>query len=164
MPVEVRELLPFEIMKEPWNEYVIKDEGHDVTLRGRLILAKVVRIVDKTDPKRHGVQVAPHQIWITHSPQGLRGEPSPTLPSPADIPDDEKRFVEVETTKESWNVYRLTEDKVDLRLRTVVSRVYRVPGVFAMDGEPYYIVESAGLSEFLKEGKPAGTLVGEITH
>ncbi|SRR6266571_6753997 len=164
MPVQVRDLLPFEIVKEPWNDYVIMDEGQEVTLRGRLILAKVVRIIDKDNPKRLGIQLAPHQIWITHSPSALRGEPSPKLPSPADIPDDQKKIVEVETRKENWSAYHLPTDNVDLRLRFVVTRVYRVPTVFAMDGEPYYIVESAGLSETLKEGKPAGTAVDEIAH
>lgn len=164
MPVEVRELLPFEIVKEPWNDYIIKDEGHEVTLRGRLILAKVVRIIDKDNPKRLGIQLAPHQIWITHSPSALRGTPSSQLPAPASIPDDQKKIVEVETRKENWSVYRLPADNVDLQLRLVVTRVYRVPEIFAMDGEPYYLVESAGLSEALKDGKPAGALVDEIGH
>jgi hypothetical protein len=162
MPVEVRELLPFEILKEPWNDYVIKDEEQEVTLRGRLILSKVVRIIDKDNPKRLGIQVAPHPIWITHSPQALRGDPSPQLPSPSSIPNDQKKIVEVETRKENWSVYRLPADNVDLRLRLVVIRVYRVPEVFAMDGEPYYLVESAGLSETLKDGKLAGMPVDEI--
>ncbi len=164
MPVEVRELLPFEIVKEPWNDYVIKDEGQEAILRGRLVLAKIVRIIDKDNPKRIGIQIAPHQIWITHSPPALRGKPSPKLPAPAEIPNDQKKMVEVETRKENWSVYRLPVDNVDLRLRFVVTRVYRIPNVFAMDGEPYYIVESAGLSETLKEGQPAGTLVDEIGH
>ncbi len=158
MPVEVVGLLPFETVREPWNEYVIKDEGQDVILRGRLILAKVTRMRDTADPKRVGVQVAPHPIWTTHSPPGLRGEPSPQLPPFTAIPAEEKKLVEVETTREAWNVYRFTEDKVEFRLRLVITRVYRVPKYYAVDGEPYYVVESAVLSEVLREGRPVDTL------
>src|SRR2546422_1110902 len=161
MPVEAREFLPFEIVKEPWNEYVIKDQGEEGILRGRLILAKVIRIGDTNDPKRLGIQVAPHQIWITHSPPKLRGEPSPRLPSPPDVPNNQRIEVEVETRREDWSAYRLPVDKGDLRLRYVISRVYRVPNLFAMDREPFYIVESAGLSEILKDGEPTGSPVGE---
>jgi hypothetical protein len=161
MPVEAREFLPFEIVKEPWNQYVIKDQGEEVILRGRLILAKVTRLGDTSNPKRRGIQVAPHQIWITHSPANLRGDPTPRLPSPVDIANDQKIPLEVETRREDWSAYHLPGDKVDLRLRFVISRVFKVRGLFAADREPYFLVESAGLTEFLKDGEPVGMPVGE---
>src|SRR2546428_13104948 len=114
MPVEVRELLPFEIVREPWNDYVIKDEGQEVTLRGRLILAKVVRIVDRDNPKRLGIQVAPHPIWITHSPQVLRGEPSPQFPHPASITEEQKKMVDAGPGKGNWRVKVFTRTNTGL--------------------------------------------------
>src|SRR3989442_15044190 len=136
MPVEAREFLPFEIGKEPWNEYVIKDQGEEGILRGRLILAKVIRIGDTNDPKRLGIQVAPHQIWITHSPPKLRGEPSPRLPSPPDVPNNQRIEVEVESWWGGWRTYRVLVDKEDLCLRDVISILYRVPNLFAIEREP----------------------------
>lgn len=149
MPVEILGLVPFEIVKEPWNEYVIKDD-EDVVLRGRLILSKMTRIRDPTDQKRMGIQVAPHPIWTTHSPPALRGKASEKLPHPAEIAENEKKQVEVETRKETWNVYRVAEDKAELRLRLVVGRVYRALGHYAVDGEPYYLVDSTVIAEVSK--------------
>jgi len=150
MPVERIGLVPFEVRKEPWNEYKIKDK-EDVVLRGRFIVTKFVRIRDTESPKRIGLQVGSTPIWVTYSPPGIRDKPSERLPPVNEIKEEEKKNMEVEIVKEDWNIYRIPEDNRILRFRLIVARVFRVLGYFSSDEEPYYIVESTGLLEESKE-------------
>src|SRR5205809_1630134 len=143
-------MVPFDIVKEPWNEYKIKDD-EDVILRGRFIVTKLVRIHDSENPKRIGLQMGSTPIWVTHSPSRMRGKPSERLPSINEIKEEQKKNLEVEIVKEDWNVYRIPEDKRTLRFRLIVARVFRVLGHYSSDEEPYYVVESTGLLEESKE-------------
>lgn len=49
--------------------------------------------------------------------------------------------VDVEEANERWNEYKLADGTV-LRLKLVLSEARIMPGEFAEDGEPIYIVQS----------------------
>ena len=135
------------ILSEPWNEYIIKD-SKDVPLRGRLVLTKFIRIKDPA--KGLGARIAQQSIFATAAPDELMGTPSEKLPAPDQIPKEELTRLDSEIVKEDWNRYYVVEDKVTLRLRLLVTDVYK-SSYFAADGEPYYIIISDTIGEALKE-------------
>jgi hypothetical protein len=48
--------------------------------------------------------------------------------------------VRVLTYNEPWNVYRVVKTGDIIKLKMVVSEVYRVRDIYDQNGEPYYIV------------------------
>jgi len=149
MPAERLGKVWFEIVREPWNEYIIKDK-EDVILNGRLVVTKLSKLQDP-DTGKPGIRMASQSIFVTYAPASLRDNPSETLPGPGEIPDEKKERLEVKIIKEDWNVYRLPEEKVTFKARLIVGEVFRVADRFAPDGDPYYIVESTGIVELRKD-------------
>ncbi len=98
---------------------------------------------------------------MTHSPESLRDKPSEHLPPINEIPEHLKKEMKVEMIKEDWNSYRITEDKVELRLRQIISHVFKVKGLFSSDGEPYFVVEGAALFELSGENSGLSVAVPE---
>ena len=47
-------------------------------------------------------------------------------------------------SREDWNEYQL-EDGTNLRLKCIVSEIYRVSGEYDKEGNPLYIVKSANI-------------------
>ena len=135
------------ILNEPWNEYVIKD-SKDVPLRGRLILTKFIRL---KDPSRgQGGRIAQTTIFVTAAPDGLTGTPSEKLPPPDQIPKEQLTQLQSEIVKEDWNKYYVVEDKLTLKLRLLVTDVFKSP-YYAADGDPYYIIINDVIGEVFKE-------------
>jgi len=46
--------------------------------------------------------------------------------------------------KEEWNEYQL-EDGTNLRIKCVVSEVYRIPDAYDDEGNPIYVVKSGNI-------------------
>src|SRR5436309_4175616 len=138
----------FEVVREPWNEYVIQDSA-EVPLKGKFVLTKMSQLKDPAKT-REGLGMAGQTIFSTYAPPNLRDKPSEVLPNAKDIPDSNKKKIDFKIVKEDWNLYRLPEKKATFKVRLIVSEVYRVPGYFGPDGDPYYIVESAVVVELSK--------------
>jgi hypothetical protein len=68
----------------------------------------------------------------------MRGKISPFPNSPQ---VDAER-IEVKNAEESWNVYWL-DDGSKIRLKPVVTEVWRVEGAFDNDGNPLYVTKTA---------------------
>ena len=139
----------FEVVREPWNEYIIQD-SEDVPLKGKFVLTKMSQLRDPSKA-REGLGMAGQTVLATYAPPSLLGKPSETLPSAKDISDEQKKRMDFKIVKEDWNIYRLPERKVTFKVRMIVSEVYRIPGYFGPDGDPYYIVESAVVVEMTKD-------------
>ena len=52
--------------------------------------------------------------------------------------------VEFQTRKEDWNEYQLMDGTV-IKMKLVVSQIFRVDGVYDTDGNPTYQIKSTNL-------------------
>lgn len=52
--------------------------------------------------------------------------------------------VEFTSLREDWNIYQVA-DGSKIRAKTVVSNIYRVPGVYDAQGNPLYVITSGNV-------------------
>jgi len=142
----VREL-SFEIIREGWWKIKLED-GSELKIKPVLIRCFET---DMRDPISggavHGFECQ-NALGVT-SPEKLRGEPSSILPSPPEALKLDKSSIEVIGMEEpsgelhkGWNCYEL-ENGEKVRVKLVVTDVYRIRGYYDALGEPYYVVRSA---------------------
>ena len=67
------------------------------------------------------------------------------IPTPPDGQLRDAELVEVKEAREPTNVYDLADGSV-LSLRTVVTEIWRVDGVFDAEGNPQYITRSGNIT------------------
>jgi hypothetical protein len=60
------------------------------------------------------------------------------------LPEKEAELIDVEEAREHWNEYRLADGST-LRVKQVLTEVWRVEGEFDPDRNPLYVVRSAGI-------------------
>lgn len=70
----------------------------------------------------------------------MRGKISP---GPGQPPRDAES-VDVDEAKENWNEYRLADGST-LRLKQVVTEIWRIEGAYDPEGNPMYAIKSAGV-------------------
>lgn len=142
------EEVSFEIEKEMWNVYELDDRS---TIRMRCILVKLLRSLAPPEMssaptmpqggKAIGFQsVFQNIVTVVRSPPELMGKPTP----PASSEELEKLDkIEVGYTPylEDWNIYRLPDGN-KLKIKLVVSAVYRVPKQYDSFGYPIYYINS----------------------
>ena len=130
--------LEFEPIEEKWNEYELLDENVYVRLRGRIILLKVFR----NPARKSEYSMRFHKVFVVSSPRkGVPMKPS----TPAEIKHLEKYPVEIMSSREPWNIYRILQTGEIIRVKLIVADVYRVKGYYDAEGEPYYIIKSGPL-------------------
>ncbi len=142
------EEIDFEPEKETWNTYELSDKS---VIKIRAVLFKLLRsirpIVQETlTTPPAGTQMLEFQakfqniMAVTKSPLTLMGKPTTPLPAEELLKLDK---VEVPYTpyQEDWNVYRLP-DGSKLKVKLVVSSVFRIRGRYDELGYPMYIVNS----------------------
>lgn len=132
------EELEFEPIEEKWNEYEILDENVYVRLRGRVILLKLFR----NPSGKGGYSMKLHKLFVVSSPR--KGTPMKP-PTPAEIKTMEKYPVEILSSREPWNIYRIVRTGEVIRIKLIVTDIYRLKGYYDMDGEPYYVIQSGPL-------------------
>ncbi len=59
-------------------------------------------------------------------------------------PARDAESVEIEESKEAWNEYRLTDGSV-IRFKPVVTEIWRLEDQYDQEGNPQYVVKSAGV-------------------
>ena len=125
----------FEIEKEGWNTYELKD---GVKIRGRVIVLRITK--EKNAPPGHyGAQT--QNIFVIFAPRSLRGPPS-TPPTIEQAQKMERYPVEIVSSNEVWNVYRILRTGDIVRVKLVVTDIYRVKDLYDQLGEPYYLITS----------------------
>lgn len=137
MSGELREV-EFEPIEEKWNEYEILDENVYVRLRGRIILMRLL----KTSSLKPQYQMKFHKVFVVSSPR--KGPPMKLLP-PSEIQRLEKYPVEIISSREPWNIYKITETGELFRVKLIVTDIYRVKNLYDPEGQPYYIIQSGPL-------------------
>src|SRR6476659_9949324 len=99
LPGDIEDI-DFQIEKEEWNTYELKD---GVKLKGRIIILRLIR--DKSAaPGEYGIQS--QNIFVTYAPQNMKGIPA-TPPGQENIKRADMYSVDVESSNEVWNVYRI---------------------------------------------------------
>ena len=135
--------VPFEPVKEPWNEYKLKD---GTTLKFRLIAIKFFD-TGEIDPltKCPNYIVGFQNIVSVISEE--RGQPTGPSIDISKIPDNAKEEVEVDKAlREDWNVYRVN-GKYRYEVKPIIIAVYKLKGYFDQAGYPVYHVRSQNISK-----------------
>ena len=122
----------FETADEPWNLYKLEDEA---LIKFKLILVKVMP--NKSDPKNYSLNTA--NIVGVQSPRELRGTPTPP-PSKGIYDDFEKKDLDFDVIKESWNEYKL-KDGNTLKIKPAITAIDKTKS-FDSNGEPIYVVHN----------------------
>jgi hypothetical protein len=153
------EEVDFEIEKEVWNVYELEDGKHRVTLKMRTILTKLLRprIIETETPligvppstlavptnvRKEEFQMSFQTVVVVSScPAALMGSPSPPIP-PSELNQLPTEEIEFNPFHEEWNVYKIPESGMKLKIKLVVSSVNKAKGVYDQFGYPIYIVQS----------------------
>lgn len=128
----------FEPVEERWNEYEILDQNMYVRLRARIILLKLLQTLG---PKPQ-YQMKFQKIFVVSSP---RTGPPMNPPPPPQLQKLEKYPVEIISSREPWNVYRIMETGNIIRVKLIVTDIYRVKDLYDPEGQPYYIIQAGPL-------------------
>jgi hypothetical protein len=143
LPRLVREL-EFKVVKEDWFVYKLAD---DSILKVKPVLVRVFE-TDQVGPDGKKIHLFMGQnVVAVRSPDKLKGVPTLPLPPPAEALKMDKEEVEVTETLHDpgWNVYEL-ENGERVKMKIVITHVYRVKGLYTETGDPYYVVQSAAVA------------------
>lgn len=138
----------FEIEKEVWNVYELDDRS---IIKMRCILVKLLKSLKPTmiSPQPDVPQKAmalkfqsvfQNMVTVTKSPPELMGKPTRPL-TPQELVKLKKIEVGYTPYLEGWNIYRLPDGN-KLKVKLVVSSVYRILKRFDPFGYPLYYVNS----------------------
>jgi len=142
------EEVDFEIEREVWNVYELDDRS---TIKMRCVLVKLLKSLTPTKiPPPPGMPkgikgfefqtVFQNILAVTKSPLKLMGKPTPPL-SPLELKKIDKIEVGYTPYLEDWNIYRLS-DGTKLKVKLVVSAIYRIPKHYDLFGYPVYFINS----------------------
>lgn len=136
-PKIVKEL-DFKVIQEPWIPIKLKDHS---TIKFRTVLMKIFETEAK-NPVTGGIVLVfdAQNIASVTSPKELLGKPSgklPDVPNALKMPKQEIEVIEV--IDPGWNIYELEGSK-KLKVKPVVTNVYRIKDVYDIRGNPYYVV------------------------
>lgn len=67
------------------------------------------------------------------------------IPTPPDGKEREAELIEIKNSKEPPNIYELADGSL-FTLKTVVTEIWRVEGVYDEQGNPYYVAKSANIA------------------
>jgi hypothetical protein len=142
------EEIDFEPEKESWNVYELGDKS---VIKIRTILFKLLKSI-KPNIQQTLAQQLPETktmelqakfqniVTVTKASPTLMGKPTPPVP-----PDELMKLDKVEVPYtpylEDWNVYRLP-DGTKLKIKLVVSTVFRIKGRYDELGYPMYAINS----------------------
>jgi hypothetical protein len=135
--------MDFEVIREPWNKYGLR-EGP--TLSTRFVLLKLHKLEqlkpDGTVEKQgYGVEGQTLQA-ISNVPEKLKGQADTNAYSPQELQNSiVANDVGVDTLAEEWNDY-VAEDGTKIRVKNSVVEVSRT-SKFDKNGEPIYLISSS---------------------
>lgn len=134
--------LDFEIYREPWNKYSLKDGS---SIKARIILHKVLlketlRPDGTVEKKGYGVEAQTLNVPY-NVPDTLKGAPSDQTRTPAEleaaiVQDD----IPYDTIAQEWNEY-IVEDGTKIKLQLTMVKVART-SFFDKYGNPIYLVQN----------------------
>jgi len=144
----------FDIEKEDWNSYMLED---GTKLRIRTIVLRIQKALGKPKPgQAQQFRVKTQNIAVISAPPKLKGPPSTEPYTPEQLIHMDKEQVNVTPYYEPWNVYRF-KDNSGVKVKLVLSDVYRIKDKYDADGEPQHVVQSGNVVIPLEKGQKAYT-------
>ena len=129
-------LIEFEILKEPWNKYQLRDNS---VLKTRTILKSVRRITQKNETQ---YQVDAHSLTVVHADPALRGSPNPNQISNDEILKNiEMEDMHYDSLAQESNEYQL-DDGTKIKIHNNVTSISR-SSLKDQHGDPIYSVLSS---------------------
>jgi hypothetical protein len=142
----------FEIIKEEWNEYELKD---GTKAKAKLVLLKV--FTRKATPKGQ-YEFTSAQLYTDTANPSRRREPNPmTQEQMAALQAGNLTGlvpIEVISNAERWNQYRLTRTDETIRIKLVLIDAYLIPDRYDELGEPVYYFSTGNIFAPILKGKP----------
>jgi hypothetical protein len=154
------EEVDFEIEREVWNVYELDDGKHRVTLRMRTILTKLLRPrfmeaeklplvgvpkdalgIPKNTRKDEFQMSFQNIVVVSSCPAELMGSPAPPISS-NELNQLSTEEISFNAFNEEWNIYKIPESGLKLKIKLVVSSVNKAEGVHDQFGYPMYMVQS----------------------
>lgn len=123
----------FQIEKEDWNTYELNDY---VKIKGRLIVLRVSR-----DKKSGQYSAQTQNIFVTFAPSHLKGPPS-TPPAIDNIDKSKMIPVEIVHSNEIWNIYKITTTGERIKVKLIVTDVFKIKDTYDQFGQPFYLIKS----------------------
>ena len=136
----------FEILKEPWNKYELKDGS---TLKTRFILKKV--LVKNLSESKANFGFDGQNLSVIMCDDDWKGEPDKKAYSTVDLKNALEKEIRYDTLLEEWNEY-LVDDGTRIRLKTTVTNVNRTT-LYDNTGDRIYLVETNVMMN-IKRPKP----------
>lgn len=130
--------LEFDVIEEQWNEYELTGQ---IKVRGKITVTRFMR--DKHNPDPNFVNMSSQNVFVVTAPVEQRGIPSPLNPSEIKTPAGIS--VDVLTSNEKWNKYRIRTTGIVIKVKLVLHEAFRIQGRFDNDGMPAYIFSSGPL-------------------
>lgn len=141
------EEIDFDPEKETWNIYELSDKS---VIKIRTVLFKLLRSVKPLPPQAITLPAQTKALEfqakfqnilvVTRASPTLMGKPTSPVP-PEELLKLDKVEVAYTAYQEDWNIYRLP-DGSKLKVKLVVSAVFRIKGQYDELGYPMYVVNS----------------------
>ncbi len=135
------ETVPFELLREAWNEYTFSD---NVVVRLRVILTTILQ--------RHEfgpMTFETKNVTVVSAPENLRGEPG-EIEQGADL-DVPKWECPILIRQEKWNEYSVAGGERLVKIIFIAHRALRLENAFDRFGQPIYFVEGKTLIKAFNE-------------
>lgn len=136
--------LDFEVLREPWNKYSIRDGSN---VKSRYILTKVKKKESTKEGEKVAYGIEGQNITVIYNvPRELKGPPSKRSYSPQELSSsivaDDMGY---STLSEEWNEY-IVEDGTKIRVKDTVVKIARTDKS-DRNGDPVYMVEHSTLMD-----------------
>lgn len=149
--------LEFNIKKEQWNEYELKD---GTKIKARIFLTRMDenKNIQHESSASKGV-TGQYSISVQNNFQVFalphkKGNPTLPLPNVNEIKEDQKEEAEILTSSEPWNIYEILKNGMIVRIKLVLSDVFRVKDCYDQFGEPYFIIKSGPVFDYKIPDRP----------
>lgn len=125
--------LDFEIIQENWNSYTL-DDG--TRLKGRIFVTRTFQ--DKLDLKNIVIDLSdPIYIVVSASSNNIGKS---NIPESTEYSQLERKEVNIIDCSEKLNIYKIPEITINIKVKLVVSDIYRAVDKYEKFGLPFYFV------------------------
>ncbi len=131
--------IDFDVVREPWQKYELRD---NTKVKTKLAITKIYKKLNENGKPNYTIDG--QNLTALLAPPESRGTPDTNSYTPQQyeqsvIQDD----VKYSTLSEEWHEY-IVDDGTRLRIKTTVTRI-RKTSKFDKDGEPVYLVDTSAL-------------------
>jgi hypothetical protein len=133
--------LDFDILREPWNKYSLKDGSY---IKSRFVLLKIKKDKPSAEGEQARYGFKGQNITVVYNvPEELKGPPDQKGYSPEELGQSKQEDIRFDTLDEEWNEYIL-EDGTSVRIKDTIISVGRTDKT-DRDGDPIYLVQHTQL-------------------